>query len=212
MDDAFEWVREARLFCALRDAWPKNSAWEWDWGWIEVDQYYSCVGNGYLCLSRQFLRRRQPIHEAAVELHADDAATSIVPRRTDFLEWEYHILFDLTWRMPVLYARAFLLDGRLLSMSNLCEELALFESGKPGTERISQELHPVLGTPFLVIHSCCIQDTLNALSQAKDTSRPLLLLLRWFGVMAPMVGLRITPAQWSRLLEREAMLVDNPAQ
>lgn len=211
MYDTAEWMREARLFCALRDAW-KACGWEWDWRWIEVDHYYRCVADGYLCLSRQFLPRRQHARESDIELHADDAATSIVPPPTDFLEWEYHVLFDLTWRVPVLYARAFLLDGRQLPISHLCDELDFFESGKPGTERISQELHPVLGTPFLVVHSCCVQDTLNALSQANNCCRPSLLLLRWFGVTAPMVGLRITPTQWSGLLEREAELVGNPGQ
>ncbi|KAJ8601824.1 hypothetical protein CTAYLR_009055 [Chrysophaeum taylorii] len=112
-------------------------------------------------------------------------------RHGDWVEWEFHILPDETWGFA-LYARACRVDGSQLRFGEAVRALGL-ELGKPGTELVSQEQHPILGEPFLVVHTCTAQEKLDLLGSS---------LLTWFHVTGPVLGLKIHPRQWLLLRER----------
>ena len=181
------WEAEARLFCSLSEVWePKLSGWTWDWRWHEVDRSmanFGIVKGGYLVLERIFRRAR-------------DGA---------LLEWEFHVLLDATYEVPVFYARAFRVDGAPLAVQRVVDELAL----QTQDLHISLEDHPVLQEPFLLFHACSTQELLEALAAEstqgdahENDKRPdlLLPLLTWFLIAGPLVGLRIDPRQWPRFL------------
>lgn len=191
-----DWQIQAKAFCGLRRAWvceEKEGSWEWEWQWIDAPLV---VGGGYLRLSNQLFPKRS--HQRTEEENkcidwdccADDATHAAV----EMVEWEYHIFFDATWNLPVLYARAKSLDGSSLSLAEQLEELGIVIDGPPGSELVSQDQHPLLGTPFLVVHSCCLDQKLGALPPHQRSK-----LLSWFACTGPLLGLAISPRQWSLL-------------
>lgn len=192
-----DWQRQASSFCDLREVWEAES-WEWEWKWIDAPLV--AAGGGYLRLSPQLFPRRSHHREEEENntiVDWDCCADDATQTATEFLEWEFHIFFDATWSLPALYARARRLDGTSLSLGEHFEELGIVLDGPPGSELVSQDQHPLLGTPFLLVHSCCLDQKLGALPPQSDR------LLSWFACTAPLVGLTISPRQWSLLCTKQ---------
>ena len=207
---ASTWQRDARAFCALRDAWDAvdATAWRWAWRWVALDKTHplSCAVDGYLALDRHFRPSRTarpataavPADDAisaddAVPaddaISADDAAAAPAPA-AETVEWEFHVLFSTTYGSPELRLRATWADGAPLSLAEVRRELGDFDGV------VSREAHPVTGEAFVLFHGCCAAEKVDALGG--DGS-----LLAWFAAVAPAVGLRVPPDAW-RALRRAA--------
>ena len=130
----------------------------WDWNW-------EWRSPGYLVLERHVRRCRR-----------------------GFLEWEFHVLFDKTYEVPVLYLRAFQLDGRAVSGLEIIDELNL------DSAMVSVEDHPFTGEPYIFFHACSTQELLE------NVDSDVLSILTWFLIAGPSVGLRIDPRQWPSFL------------
>lgn len=73
---------------------------------------------------------------------------------------------------------------------SFCGKAALAEANYIQTE------HPALGTPFVTLHICGMDDILSLLRDGSDDP---LLLLKWFSVVAPYVGISLTPAFYNSI-------------
>jgi hypothetical protein len=195
---ASTWQRDARAFCALRDAWDAvdATAWRWAWRWVALDKTHplSCAVDGYLVLDRHFRpsRTARPAPAAVPAddaISADDAAAAPAPA-AEIVEWEFHVLFSTTYGAPELRLRATWADGAPLSLAEVRRELGDFDGV------VSREAHPVTGEAFVLFHGCCAAEKVDALGG--DGS-----LLAWFAAVAPTVGLRVPPDAW-RALRRAA--------
>ncbi|CAN1345252.1 Ubiquitin-like-conjugating enzyme ATG10 [Linum perenne] len=111
--------------------------------------------------------------------------------------FDLHIIYSASFRVPVLYFRAYRSDGGNLGLNEI-ERALPANSVKLLLESkwtfITQEEHPYLNRPWCKLHPCGTSEWMKLLFQAeKGVKKPGLdlYLLSWFSVVAPMVGIRI---------------------
>ncbi|XP_062260647.1 ubiquitin-like-conjugating enzyme ATG10 isoform X3 [Platichthys flesus] len=119
------------------------------------------------------------------------------------LQYEYHILYSCSYSTPVLYFRAFTLEGRSLSLeevwSSVHPNFRIRLQNSP-LNTITQQEHPLLGQPFFMLHPCKTEEFMKPVLQlAQDQNRPVNYVLTWLSVVGPLVGLDV-PLMYFTLL------------
>ncbi|AWP04631.1 putative ubiquitin-like-conjugating enzyme ATG10 [Scophthalmus maximus] len=125
----------------------------------------------------------------------DDGVCMVSEDSSQVLKYEYHILYSCSYSTPVLYFRAFTLEGRSLSLeevwSSIHPNFRLRLQDSP-LHTISQQEHPLLGQPFFMLHPCRTEEFMRPVMQAaQDQHRPVNYVLTWLSVVAPLVGLDV---------------------
>uniref|UniRef100_A0A3B3YS26 Ubiquitin-like-conjugating enzyme ATG10 n=1 Tax=Poecilia mexicana TaxID=48701 RepID=A0A3B3YS26_9TELE len=115
------------------------------------------------------------------------------------VQYEYHILFSCSYGAPVLYFRAFTLEGKSLALEEMWSTIhpnyRLRLQNFP-LNAISQQEHPLLGQPFFFLHPCRTEEFMGLVLQAaQDQGRPVNYVLSWLSVVGPVVGLDV-PLQY----------------
>ncbi|XP_047446619.1 ubiquitin-like-conjugating enzyme ATG10 [Mugil cephalus] len=130
----------------------------------------------------------------------DDGVCTVTESSSQVLQYEYHILYSCSYSTPVLYFRAFTLEGRSLSLEEVWRfihpNFRLRLQSSP-LNMISQQEHPLLGQPFFMLHPCRTEEFMRPVLQAsEDLNRPVNYVLSWLSVVGPVVGLDI-PLKYS---------------
>lgn len=73
---------------------------------------------------------------------------------TETVLLELHIVFHATYRTPALYFRAAAVDGTPVSSDRVLRGVHFAGRGSHTPVVASVELHPVLGTPYSLLHPC----------------------------------------------------------
>nr|QSV39520.1 autophagy associated protein [Locusta migratoria] len=105
-------------------------------------------------------------------------------------EWEYHVLYSISYSVPVLYFNACFSDGSLFSLEQLWQLLSDNFKGALEPQKwsvLTQQEHPVLGRPFFQLHPC---RTAKFLEMFEDSSTNL--LITWLSSVGPLVGLELS--------------------
>ncbi|XP_071386965.1 ubiquitin-like-conjugating enzyme ATG10 [Centroberyx affinis] len=125
----------------------------------------------------------------------DDGVFAVSEGSSRALQYEYHILYSCSYRTPVLYFRAFTLEGRSLSLDEVWSavhpnyRLRLQQSP---WNTITQQEHPLLGQSFFVLHPCRTEEFMKPVMQAAQQElRPVNYVVTWLSVVGPLVGLEI---------------------
>uniref|UniRef100_UPI003AABD814 ubiquitin-like-conjugating enzyme ATG10 n=1 Tax=Centroberyx gerrardi TaxID=166262 RepID=UPI003AABD814 len=125
----------------------------------------------------------------------DDGVCAVSEGSSRVLQYEYHILYSCSYRTPVLYFRAFTLEGRSLSLDEVWSavhpnyRLRLQQSP---WNTITQQEHPLLGQSFFVLHPCRTEEFMKPVMQAAQQElRPVNYVVTWLSVVGPLVGLEI---------------------
>mmetsp|Transcript_6895 Transcript_6895/g.9655 ORF Transcript_6895/g.9655 Transcript_6895/m.9655 type:complete len:207 (+) Transcript_6895:262-882(+) len=176
----------AKEFIQLKEVWnAEKNGWQWDW--------QLCKNGEYLKLEKLF---RKTLSDQIVE-------------------YEIHIIFEESFRIPNVYIRAFFLDGSLYPCDQMLAEI-LQNSNKInknqqhpriGEEQneypttFSIEEHPFQSSLhqkqyFILLHFCATPDILSSLKKNQECKITHNLLLSWFSVIAPQINLYISPHQW----------------
>ncbi|XP_062538150.1 ubiquitin-like-conjugating enzyme ATG10 [Armigeres subalbatus] len=95
------------------------------------------------------------------ELIADDPSLALPPENSnasnsDVYQFEYHVVYSVSYQVPVLYFNAFKSDGTMLRLEDAWDgfrDLAL-ESREQLRQTLTQMEHPVVFKPFLALHPC----------------------------------------------------------
>ncbi|XP_043989331.1 ubiquitin-like-conjugating enzyme ATG10 isoform X1 [Gambusia affinis] len=129
----------------------------------------------------------------------DDGSYTVTNGSSLVLQYEYHILFSCSYGAPVLYFRAFTLEGRSLALEEMWSTIhpnyRLCLQNSP-LNAISQQEHPLLGQPFFFFHPCRTEEFMGPVLQAaSDQGRPVNYVLSWLSVVGPVVGLDV-PLQY----------------
>ncbi|KAG8224685.1 hypothetical protein J437_LFUL003800 [Ladona fulva] len=111
--------------------------------------------------------------------------------------WEYHIVYSVSYSVPVLYFNAWRDSGELLTLEEIWNEIP--PSMKPDAEDkywslISQQEHPLLGKPFFQIHPC---QTANLISAIKGIAGERI-FIPWLSTVGPLVNLSLSPLYASK--------------
>ncbi|XP_029308513.1 ubiquitin-like-conjugating enzyme ATG10 isoform X2 [Cottoperca gobio] len=133
----------------------------------------------------------------------DDGVCAVSEGSSQMLQYEYHILLSCSYSTPVLYFRAFTLEGRSLSLeevwSSVHPNFRLRLQNSP-LNTITLQEHPLLGQPFFMLHPCRTEEFMRPVLQAaQDQHRPVNYVLSWLSVVGPVVGLDV-PLQYSTQL------------
>ncbi|XP_062081366.1 ubiquitin-like-conjugating enzyme ATG10 [Humulus lupulus] len=115
--------------------------------------------------------------------------------------YDFHIVYSASYRVPVLYFRAYLTDGQPLELDEIEKDLPS-SSAKVLVESkwtfITQEEHPYLNRPWYKLHPCGTSEWMKLLFQS-DTSLAKhgvsieLYLFSWLSVVGQVFGIRIPP-------------------
>ncbi|TKS80405.1 Ubiquitin-like-conjugating enzyme ATG10 [Collichthys lucidus] len=139
----------------------------------------------------------------------DEGACTVSEGSSQVLQYEYHIVYSCSYCTPVLYFRAFTLEGKSLSLeevwSSVHPNFRLRLQNSP-LNTITLQEHPLLGQPFFMIHPCRTEQFMRPVLQAaQDQHRPVNYVLSWLSVVGPMVGLDV-PLKYSTQLHPTASL------
>ncbi|XP_008431775.1 ubiquitin-like-conjugating enzyme ATG10 isoform X1 [Poecilia reticulata] len=129
----------------------------------------------------------------------DDGSYTVTDSSSRVVQYEYHILFSCSYGAPVLYFRAFTLEGKSLALEEMWSTIhpnyRLRLQNCP-LSAISQQEHPLLGQPFFFLHPCRTEEFMGLVLQAvQDQGRPVNYVLSWLSVVGPVVGLDV-PLQY----------------
>ncbi|XP_022771579.1 ubiquitin-like-conjugating enzyme ATG10 isoform X2 [Durio zibethinus] len=128
-----------------------------------------------------------------------DDATLVQRNHHELHYYDFHIVYSNTFRVPVLYLRAYCSDGQPLQLDEIEKELPTCSSKELSKSKwtfITQEEHPHLKRPWYKLHPCGTGEWMKLLF-LNDTAQPKfevvleLYLLSWFSVVGQVVGLRI---------------------
>ncbi|XP_030472388.2 ubiquitin-like-conjugating enzyme ATG10 [Syzygium oleosum] len=128
-----------------------------------------------------------------------DDATLIRSSIDDVHYYDFHVIYDSSYRVPALYFRAYSGDGRTLLLSEFEGDLPADSSEalvKSKWTFITPEEHPYLNRPWYKLHPCGTSECIKLLFQSDASIRTIsgaaeLYLLSWFSVVGRMVGLSI---------------------
>lgn len=126
----------------------------------------------------------------------DDGSCTLTNSSSLVLQYEYHIVYSCSYGAPVLYFRAFTLEGRSLTLEEMWSTIhpnyRLHLQNCP-LNAISQQEHPLLGQPFFYLHPCRTEEFMGPVLQtAQDQGSPVNYVLSWLSVVGPVVGLNVS--------------------
>ncbi|XP_057508814.1 ubiquitin-like-conjugating enzyme ATG10 isoform X1 [Actinidia eriantha] len=119
--------------------------------------------------------------------------------------YDFHIVYSSSYRVPVLYFRAYCSDGQPLDLDDIEKDLPA-NAAKVLTESkwtfITQEEHPHLNRPWYTLHPCGTSEWMKLLlvtdaSRAKGRVAFEKYLVSWLSVVGQVIGLR-TPIEMLR--------------
>ncbi|KAI3375397.1 hypothetical protein L3Q82_021882 [Scortum barcoo] len=99
----------------------------------------------------------------------DDGVSTVSEGSSQVLQYEFHILFSCSYSTPVLYFRAFTLEGRSLSLEEVWSSVHpnfRLRLQKSPLNTLSLQEHPLLGQPFFMLHPCRTEEFIGPLLHA----------------------------------------------
>ncbi|KAI8355580.1 autophagocytosis associated protein [Blakeslea trispora] len=102
------------------------------------------------------------------------------------VQLEHHVVYSASYRAPVLYFRAFYLDGTPLTQ----QEIYQFIIPKSQQDIVlSQSDHPLLGTPYWYIHPCHTRNAMETIQFRKQDY-----IKMWLSIFGPLVQCKLSLA------------------
>lgn len=125
------------------------------------------------------------------------------------VDWELHIVYNEIYNTPTLWLKATRSDGVPLTREKVARLCGVGVGEGEGEEEggwtvLSQDEHPILGQPFFFLHPCGTPSRMARLlivgegggeddDDEKKTRAELTYLVKWFGLVAAVLGLRFPP-------------------
>lgn len=110
-------------------------------------------------------------------------------------QFEFHVVYSSSFRTPVLYFRAFSLEGKSLSLDDVWSFVGpkvRLSSSEALLSTVTQQEHPLLGQAFFMLHPCKTEHFMKpVLNAALKENRRVNFVLTWLSVVAPLVGLDV---------------------
>lgn len=109
----------------------------------------------------------------------------------NFRKWEYHIIYSLSYQVPVIYFNVWNSNGQLLSLDELWKAIDpnfkefVFENK---WYTLTQREHPYLFKPFFYFHPCHTADFLNCFGNKKCNK-----LIMWLSSIGQVIWLKLNP-------------------
>ncbi|THG14419.1 ubiquitin-like-conjugating enzyme ATG10 isoform X5 [Camellia sinensis] len=189
-------------FCAaalaFTEKWKRfNSTTLSQWSWVP------CLKCPWIAAhEEEHDEQSQTVHDdLSCSGQDDDIDNAILVRSYDHEvhRYDFHIVYSSSYKVPVLYFRAYRSDGQPLVLDDIEKDLPA-NSAKVLMESkwtfITQEEHPYLNRPWHTLHPCGTSEWMKLLfitdaSQAKGGVAFEKYLVSWLSVVGQVVRLRI---------------------
>ncbi|KAI4354099.1 hypothetical protein L6164_002998 [Bauhinia variegata] len=117
----------------------------------------------------------------------------------EVIHYDFHIVYSASYRVPVLYFRAYHTDGQPLLFNDIEKDLPGNSAKLPSESKwtfITQEEHPYLNRPWYKLHPCGTGEWMKLLFLGDPllTVKGQLIeryLVSWFSVVGQVVGLKL---------------------
>ena len=204
--------------------------WEWDWSWRRVPRgLHGCGASGFLVLRPLLRRVLAPVPQCdcltgpadtcgndnefdAANLDTIAAECAIVAQDmrgfeettaswvSQWVEFEFHVLWNATYGVPVCYFTAQLTDGTPLPAADMRRALTLATDQEHWTV-LTQEEHPTLGTLAYTLHPCETAERMAAMlsDHGHGVQSHGGYMLSWFTIVAPILQLTLQPVAFRKL-------------
>ncbi|KAL3868629.1 hypothetical protein ACJMK2_041420 [Sinanodonta woodiana] len=129
---------------------------------------------------------KEPVEDLDEAVVQDNVSTS-----TSMVTFVYHVVYNASYAVPVLYFNAYKPDGQLLSLEEVWAIVPQHYQDRLREERwtfITQQEHPILGRPFYQLHPC---HTSTLMSQIPDTPGSNY-LISWMSAVGPVLRLEMS--------------------
>ncbi|KAM4113494.1 hypothetical protein ACJW30_05G224900 [Castanea mollissima] len=165
---------------------------------------------GYLSLENMLLSSTQEEHGElscpgpGIHSHQEDPidvddATLVHTNPCKVHYYDLHIIYCNSYRVPVLYFRAYDSDGEPLEFDEIEKDLPAYSKKALSESKwtfITQEEHPYLNRPWYKLHPCGTSEWMKLLFHADDALAKTgvaieVYLVAWLSVVGHVVGLRI---------------------
>lgn len=132
------------------------------------------------------------ISASDIEIAEDTESTLHESSVAETISFEYHIIYSLSYAVPVLYFNAFKANGRLLTLDELLSVIPCQFSVQDKWQFITQHEHPILGRPFFQLHPCHTETMMSKLNLHTGY------LIAWLSSVAPAIHLQL-PIQLAKI-------------
>nr|GMD61177.1 ubiquitin-like-conjugating enzyme ATG10 [Ipomoea batatas] len=201
--------------CAFAEQWKKFSSGLPQWSWVKCPKPHGVPATsveGYLCMDGAILPRStmEDNHECGdggveemvclAEEELIDSAVLVQQHKHERSHYDFHVVYSLSYRVPVLYFRAYWSDGQPLALGDVENDIpasTLRELNVSKWTFITQEEHPYLNRPWFTLHPCGTSEWMKLLFTS-DASAVALggvavdrYLVSWFSVVAQVFGLKL---------------------
>ncbi|XP_006350430.1 ubiquitin-like-conjugating enzyme ATG10 isoform X2 [Solanum tuberosum] len=165
------------------------------WSWINCPKkpgFAATKLQGYLSLENMILHRTTEVQKDSKERH----------------HYDFHVIYSSSFRVPVLYFRAYCSDGEPLAIEDLEKDFPAYTAQELAVSKwtfITREEHPYLNRPWYTLHPCGTSEWMKLLfsnepsvvSQGGVAIEKY--LTSWFSVVSPVFGFKI-PLKFSTFM------------
>ncbi|CAN4088181.1 unnamed protein product [Withania somnifera] len=206
---------------AFVELWNKFDLGFPHWSWINCTKrpgFAASMVEGYLSLENIILPRstEEDQHQCGLAGIEDstssskdvfnDTAILVQKDGKERHHCDFHVIHSSSFRVPVLYFRAYRSDGEPLAIEDLEKDFPAYTARELAVSKwtfITPEEHPYLNRPWYTLHPCGTSDWMKLLfgnepsvvSQGGVSVEKY--LTSWFSVVLPIFGLKI-PLKLSR--------------
>ncbi|XP_023232880.1 ubiquitin-like-conjugating enzyme ATG10 isoform X2 [Centruroides sculpturatus] len=129
-------------------------------------------------------------------LNSDDNQTDFSEVNDSIVTYEYHIVYSLSYAVPVMYFTAWKEDGSTLLLEEIWSRVPKYYQDQLKNQRwtmLSQQEHPILGRPFFTIHPCHTSELMKNVLSVAEKQESFNYLVSWLSIVGPIVGLEVSP-------------------
>lgn len=170
---------------------------------LDGDSYLVSIGNVRQCCSsvaNESFEVEKELGDIDELLATDeDHVMTKQPQDTQTALLEFHIVYHTIYQTPVLYFRAYAVDGTPLPASSVMHDVQ-FPGSNGRSTFVAMEEHPVLGKPFSFLHPCETAGAMQLLQEQHQSTKDLSelqvpqYLASWLSLVQPLTG--ISPLEY----------------
>ncbi|CAA0838169.1 Ubiquitin-like-conjugating enzyme ATG10 [Striga hermonthica] len=110
--------------------------------------------------------------------------------------YDLHVVYSASYRVPMLYFRAYCEDGQPLHLNEIEKDLPVNSAQMLAQSKwtfMTQEEHPELNRPWYMLHPCATSEWMKLLltSKASVAQHVDKYMISWFSVVGQVFGLKL---------------------
>ncbi|GAA0167793.1 ubiquitin-protein ligase [Lithospermum erythrorhizon] len=199
--------------CSFVELWKEHNDALPQWSWVNCSQkcwISPSKVDGYLSLENVILPKsaqEHNDHEASCEdecsfSNEDEIIDDAILVQDDDHErryYDFHVVYNQSYKVPVLHLRAHYIGGQQLSVNVIEKDISINSGDVLGVTKsmfLTQEEHPYLNRPWCMLHPCGTSECMKLLFSNKDLANKIDVpiekyLVAWFSVVGQLFGFKL---------------------